>query len=565
MANLAQNGSSPIVNIKQGSLRGISKTTLNGKQYDAFLGIPYGKPPVGSYRFTAPQPAGPWSGVRDASIEGNACSSKHMAFRNFIGEEDCLFLNVFTPKLSSGNEQIPETKAVMVWIHGGGFAMGSSEVAMYGPKFLLDGDIVLVTINYRLGPLGFLSTGDDVCPGNWGLKDQALALKWVQQNISAFGGDPSRVTIFGESAGGASVHYHVLSPMSKGLFHRAIAQSGSALNPWAYRSKEDSRNMAFILGKTLGFKGTTSEELVKYLQGIDPQELVLTSEKICPMHEKLAGITFAFVPTTEDEGPNAFLPGVPSEMNSAGNFNKDITFVTGVNTDEGFVVEFGESSVIKNPKTLENIDKNVEVLVPKLLGLQRGSEKSKAAAQKIKNFFFGDKPISLETVSQYFDTQTDLLFLLGIDLTVQGVSLYSSLPTYYYLFSYEGLLGIGKKMIGLDYKGVCHGDELGYLFSMELLPVDELEPDCPERKIIGQMVTMWTNIAKSGYPTSGKDIAWEPMSKNSQQLNFLDINEVPQMRSGQGPHSERMKFWHSLFKEFGGESNFFDFKLKEKL
>ncbi|XP_046404430.1 esterase FE4-like [Ischnura elegans] len=556
---------SPVVSIKQGSLRGTAKTTLNGKPYSSFLGIPYAKPPVGPLRFTAPQPAESWSGVRDATVEGSACSSKHMVFRNFIGTEDCLFLNVYTPKLFAEKEQFTDAKAVMVWIHGGGFAMGSSELAMYGPNFLLDGDVVLVTINYRLGPLGFLSTGDGVCPGNWGLKDQAFALKWVQQNIHAFGGDPSRVTIFGESAGGASVHYHVLSPMSKGLFHRAIAQSGAALNPWAYRAKENARSLAFTLGKSLGFTGSTSEELVKFLQGIDVKELVLASEKVCPQMEKLAGITFAFVPTTEDDGPNAFLPGVPAELNASGKFNKDITFITGVTTDEGFVVEFGESSIYKNPPILNSIDQNIEVFVPKILGLPFGSEKSKAAAQKIRNFFFGDKPLTMENISHYYDSQTDLLFLLGIDLVLQAVSLYSSKPTYFYQFSFEGLLGIGKKVIGIDNPGVCHGDELGYLFSMDMLPVQEMDPESPERKMINHFVTWWTNIAKSGNPNSETGVNWESMPKNLQQVKFLDINEVVQMKCGRGPHGDRLKFWDSLLKEFGGENNIFDLKLKEKL
>ncbi|KAG8228421.1 hypothetical protein J437_LFUL003894 [Ladona fulva] len=569
---MENNERSPVVTIEQGSLVGITKTTLRGRNISAYLGIPYGKPPVGALRFSDPQPAESWNGVRDATKEGNACPSKHMIFRNFIGEEDCLFLNVFTPATETQGQHLKGKNAVMVWIHGGGFAMGSSEVAMYGPNFLLDRDIVLVTINYRLGPLGFLSTGDEVCSGNWGLKDQMLALKWVQQNIHAFGGDPNRVTIFGESAGGASVHYQVLSPLSKGLFHRAIAQSGSSLNPWAFRPRKSAKDLAFQLGKTLGFKGShDSKQLLEFLRQIDPKELVLASEKLCPTHEKLAGITFAFVPTSEAEGPNAFLPGEPLELTTSGKFNKDVTFISGVTTAEGFVVEFGDNALKQNPAFLEKIDANVEILVPPILGLEQGSAKSKEAGMKIKKFFFGEQPVSPESIANYYDSQNDLLFLLGVDLTIRMQAMYSTLPVFYYQFSFEGELGMGKKVCGVDLPGVCHGDELGYLFQMEMLSQMKLSPEIPERKVIDQLVTLWANIAETGHPSQGgkrdqsASISWDPVPGGEQKVKFLDINERLQMVCNRGPQASRMNFWDSLFKEYAGEKNYFAIKLKEKL
>lgn len=146
-----------------------------------------------------------------------------------IGDEDCLYLNVFTPEKPQVGKQLP----VMVWIHGGGFANGCGNQEWYGPDYLVPKGVILVSINYRLAAFGFLSFANTECPGNFGLKDQSLGLKWVQQNISAFGGDPNNVTIFGESAGSASVHYQVLSPLSRGLFQKAIAQSACSINPFA--------------------------------------------------------------------------------------------------------------------------------------------------------------------------------------------------------------------------------------------------------------------------------------------------------------------------------------------
>jgi carboxylesterase type B len=140
-----------------------------------------------------------------------------MLFGTLVGSEDCLFLNVYTQQLPL--DTINTLKPVMVWIHGGGFSTGSSKSDLYGPEFLLTEDIVLVTINYRLGIFGFLSFEDASLevPGNAGLKDMVMALKWVQKNISKFSGDPNNVTVFGESAGGMSVHYLVLSPLAAGI------------------------------------------------------------------------------------------------------------------------------------------------------------------------------------------------------------------------------------------------------------------------------------------------------------------------------------------------------------
>lgn len=148
----------------------------------------------------------------------------------------------------------------MFWIHGGGFQFGSGNSFLYGPDYLIDEGVVLVTINYRLGALGFLSADVPEAPGNAGLKDQVLALKWVKDNIKEFGGNPDKVTIFGQSAGAASVHYLMLSPMAKGLFHGAIAQSGVALNPWAFT--ENTKNRAFKLGSVLGLETNDTQKLV---------------------------------------------------------------------------------------------------------------------------------------------------------------------------------------------------------------------------------------------------------------------------------------------------------------
>nr|QCC89029.1 carboxylesterase 14 [Meteorus pulchricornis] len=229
--------------IAQGKVNGLmNKTVYHQFPYYSFRGIPYAKPNVGRNKFNVAVPLDSWPGVLDATKHGNKCAQVHRT--QVKGDEDCLFLNVYTPDLNK-----TAGRAVMVFIHGGGFWGGSGDDWLYGPDFLVEKDVVLVTMNYRLGVIGFLNIEDASAPGNVGLKDQNLALKWVQKNIINFGGSPERVTIFGQGTGAASVHYHILSPMSKGLFKSAILQSGAAVNPAAftYTPTNNAKKLANML------------------------------------------------------------------------------------------------------------------------------------------------------------------------------------------------------------------------------------------------------------------------------------------------------------------------------
>ena len=197
-----------------------------------FRKIPYAEPPTGSRRFQKPVPlTGPWTGTLDATKYGPSCldplSDRHVS-------EDCLHLNIFVPN----KIDVTSPRSVMIWVHGGAFIAGSAP-KYDGSKLALSGDIILVTINYRLGPLGFFSTGDDSVPGNNGLWDQQLAIQWVHDNIADYGGDPNSVTIFGESAGGGSVSFQSLYPGNKGLFQKVIAMSGVATS-YGFRAEQNT-------------------------------------------------------------------------------------------------------------------------------------------------------------------------------------------------------------------------------------------------------------------------------------------------------------------------------------
>ena len=201
-----------------------------GSTFASFQGIRYAQPPLNELRFKPPIPYYDEGGIYDVSKESNITC---VQLKNGValGQEDCLFLNVYVPDWVLDWVLPSPILPVMVWIHGGGLQTGSNSYAFYGPQHFTERDVIIVSINYRLGPFGFFSMGNDIVPGNTGFRDQVMALSWVQENIAYFGGNPKMVTIFGESAGSYSVALQLISPLSKGLFHRAILESGTALAP----------------------------------------------------------------------------------------------------------------------------------------------------------------------------------------------------------------------------------------------------------------------------------------------------------------------------------------------
>ncbi len=291
----------------------------------AFKGIPFAAPPVGDLRWREPQPVTPWNGIRMATRFSNSCVQRVVEERKpwtyeFMAHnavsEDCLYLNVWT-----ANASAPANRPVFVWIHGGGYTEGSTAVPVYDGENLARRGIVVVTINYRLGVFGFFAhpelTGESQhhSSGNYGMLDQVAALAWVQKNIAAFGGDPKRVTIAGQSAGAGSVHNLVASPLAKGLFHRAIAESGSAIAPNARMlALQEAEQQGAKFGESIGAKSLAE------LRRIDPKELLA---KITP------GPTTAFRPIVD----GWFLPASPRDVFAAGKQN-DVPTLTGLTADE---------------------------------------------------------------------------------------------------------------------------------------------------------------------------------------------------------------------------------------
>nr|XP_022906488.1 esterase B1-like [Onthophagus taurus] len=520
------------VQIEQGKLRGKVCKDFLGGEFFSFEGIPYAKPPIGPLRFKAPQPPLPWDGIRDATKEGDPCYSLHMINANTVGSEDCLFLNVHTPKIP---ENFDHLKPVMVWIHGGGFLSGSGNRELYGPEFLIPQDVVVVTINYRLGALGFLYLNDPKLgvPGNAGLKDQVMALKWIKNNIKNFGGDPDNVTIFGESAGGASVHYLILSPMARGLFHKAIPQSGCALNPWAWGSYS-AKDLCNILKK----ETNNEEEILKVLQNVSVEHLFKAQFKL---KDHIRADDFRPLgPIIEKISPyeEAFLSEPPLDLILQGRYNQ-VPIMMGYTSREGMLIDL----II--PDEDKKIIQDFEDTVPVWLGLEKKSPISIATGQKIKQFYFGDKGQSLQDKDPWYMLNTDNLFLRGIYTCAKHHSVTSKEPVYLYRFSFDGPMNLFKTFAGITSKGAAHGDDLCYLFkNFSHNEIDRLSIDC---ECISKITQLWGNFAKTGNPNLpglGENVEWKPVTKDA--VNFLDIDF--KLTLGENPEKERMEFWDGIYK-----------------
>lgn len=247
-----------ILQLEGGEIEGTTLTTRIGQEFFAFRNVPFAEPPIRDLRFKAPVAKQPWSGVLDCTAYGPICMQE--SDFGLIMSENCLVVNVFTKNLPPSGD----LKPVIAFIHGGGFKFGSSVDA--GPEYLMERDIVLVTISYRLGAFGFLALDIEDAVGNQGLKDQALALQWIQKNIANFGGDPSKVTIAGVSAGGFSVTSHMISSMSQGLFSNVIAMSGAFA--WQKKLKTDNLAEAEILAGKLNCPTTTVAEMLLCLKEV---------------------------------------------------------------------------------------------------------------------------------------------------------------------------------------------------------------------------------------------------------------------------------------------------------
>jgi para-nitrobenzyl esterase len=456
---------------------------------DEFLGIPYAAPPVGALRWQPPRPAAPWHGVRAATSYAPHCPQPSSTFGQASTSEDCLYLNVFTPATSKARN-LP----VMVWVHGGSLLTGESND--YNPAELVRHGVVVVTINYRLGALGFLADAALASrrggpSGNYGLMDQQAALRWVQRNIRGFGGDPGDVTVFGESAGGLSTLAQLASPGARGLFQRAIVESGT------YQLTQQSLAAAEAAGQAFAAKAgcastASAKNTAACLRGL-PVSTILADENP--------------VGYTPDVDGAVLTQSVKTAL-ARGQFNR-VPVVIGTNHDEYrlFVAVY---QFLGRRVTAANY----QSMIADTLGVSAAIAGKIAAQYPLSRY--PSPPVALGAVG------TDAIFACH-GLTAEE-SLARYVPTYAYEFNDESAPELFLPPVGFPY-GAAHASELPYLFS----PTTVARPiglSTAQQRLAAAMKQDWTNLAKTGIPAPG----WPNFTSASQQMLSL-VPPTPQVET----------------------------------
>lgn len=461
--------SGPVAVTADGLVQGVTTATTN-----EFLGVPYAAAPVGALRWRPPQPAAAWQGVRQATAFGPHCAQPVSPFGKASMSEDCLFLNVFTPKNVNG--RLP----VMVWIHGGALITGESDD--YDPTNLVRDGVVVVTINYRLGALGFLAhpaLTDDAngASGDFGLMDQQAALRWVQRNIRHFGGDNRDVTIFGESAGGLSVLSQVASPGARRLFQKAIVESGS------YNPTQASLATAEAAGETFAANAGCADQTAACLRGL-PVSAILANED-------QSGYT-------PDVDGNVLRQSLATSF-ATGDFNH-VPVIDGTNHDE-WSLFVALSTLEGNPVTAANYLTQIETT----LGVPPAQ--AQVIARQYPLSAFASPPLALTAVG------TDAIF--ACNAFALDTSLAKFVPTFAYEFNDPNPPGVLLPPAGFP-PGDYHASELQFVFNTAGAPT-ATGLNAGQLRLANTMQRYWTNFAAQGDPT----VFWPLFNRFGQRMQSL--------------------------------------------
>jgi para-nitrobenzyl esterase len=493
-----------VVMTERGPIKGTVTPTLR-----KFLGIPYAAPPVADLRWRPPQAHARWDKPLDATKFGNHCPQDATVFGTASVTEDCLFLNVFTPndEAPGGGDVPSHSHPVMVWIHGGGLIVGESDD--YRPTKLVEqGDVIVVTINYRLGALGFIAhpafsaESAHHSSGNYGIMDQQFALRWVRRNIAAFGGDPHNVTIFGESAGGQSVFSNLASPGAAKLLHRAIVESGAYQVTLPTLADAESQGTAFAT--SVGCSDQTAECLRS-----TSVETVLANQ-----------------PGLFETSPNVDGNVLPQSLDTAfasGEFNH-VPLMQGTNHDEWrfFVALFFDLS--DGPITAEEY--------PSVVASMVGPD---AAPLVLAQYPLSNYPSPDLAVGAL---GTDSIFACPARAADQVLS--TQVPTFTFEFNDVNAPEIFLPPVSFSY-GATHASELLYLFKLTWPG----QLDAQQRKLSDNMVGYWTQFAKSGDPNSLDTPLWPRYDATTDEFQSL----VPPSPVGEFEFATDHKcdFWAELF------------------
>ncbi|XP_048761447.2 carboxylesterase 1D-like [Ostrea edulis] len=488
-----------------------------------FLDIPYGKAPIGNLRFQKPIPFGAWSNTLNATTLGPAChQSKNQPFQYPGFTEDCLKLNIYVPRdVNSSNN-----KSVMVWFHGGGFINGAGNL-YDGGMLSLTGNVIVVTINYRLGILGFLASKNNKAKGNAGLWDQKLALTWIKYNIKDYGGNPNDVTIFGESAGGMSVSLQSLIPSNRGLFNKVIAQSGIA-NSFLTISN-DTLFSTIAVGKKVGcaynFHSVNDHNFIECLQAADANDLIRATD-IFQTELGLNILTnLPFTPIVDGElfhkSPIRLLK---DRTSSEFNFFQSLDMMIGTCDNDGSLalsflpgyerkLNFNFSEGLPTHEMCHTL---IPVFSKSLFN--SNGEVSNAICKKY-TVLHNIEEQGLEFVHMYGDATFIAPCILALSYHSNNIQ---RATTYQYVFS-EEMASMNPDLPW--YRGSAHGSDISYMFLFEQLKTTSNFTE-GARILVDQMRKYWTNFAKTGNPNGPGLPEWKSFDFGSSHpyMNLQSMN-----------------------------------------
>nr|XP_037280479.1 acetylcholinesterase-like [Rhipicephalus microplus] len=542
---------SPAIRTDSGLVSGV-RETIDGREVDMYLGIPYGEPPTDLLRFSKPNPKKPWNGTLQAIKRPPPCPqtvhylTDEVSFHYTKNSEDCLYLNVRKPASDCEQNVCNSKLPVVVFMHGGCFQWSDSGLFMHdGGNFAALTNTIMVNFNYRLNVFGFLSAGNEEVAGNWGLWDQNLVLKWIQRNIENFGGDPSEVTIMGHSAGGISAGFHAVSPESVGLFKRMILQSGSPMNAIASLSAR-SVGSVMELGADLACEGVRERKLHVVMDCLRHRDknLLLGQLSGLDLRKSLYG------PIYGDE----YVPDDPLLLSSWKKKIRSTEIIIGTTSNEGAMFLYGAMKLVPHLRSLlsQEYRSTITIAISTTLGIPI------RAAKEITSAYFANLKGEL--------TEDEILRvlgeMLGDGLFVCPATFFADfaseqrIPVYRYTFDYRPSFSFWP-----DWFEVAHGDDLPFTLGSILFYGDEsrFEPGIgkedydlfrqlrytsAEKEFMKAVVASMSDFVKTGKPTIPETKKEWPRysSANPEYINIRPGNTTRQ----RGPNTEICKVWRRV-------------------
>lgn len=552
----------PSVRYAAGEVRGRwVEAERGGAAFAAYLGVPYARPPVGHLRFKAPRPLGALPGPLDAGKDPPPCAQINIRSdaKEIIGQEDCLYLNVYVPaRTLSAPPAASPMLAVLFVVHGGAFEHGSGRLDAFGPHYLLNEDVVVVAANYRQGALGFLSLDSEDIPGNAGLKDLAMALRWVRDNIAAFGGDPSRVTALGWSSGASAVHILSLLPSTRGLFSRMALLGGHAVSPRAYTERHVER--ATAVASVLGAADNSTAAVTSALQAASVETLLRACDDPrvrgvglplpCPERRVHKGAE----PKLLQQDPESLLRQPQASPLPA---------LVGVCSLEGSFPFKIWGLEQRSPRALDEL---LPRLMPAdllpgadtaaMLGLGAagagpgplGKDASLRLAQLVRDEYSGGGPVANNTdVFLEFLGDAFLRASLWRALAFAANMSTAAAPLHVYQFQVDADYNYVKKLFGISAPGASHSDDLGYLARFDADPALQQDAAAPgvAAKTLLRMTKTVTDFVR------GVPLDWPSLRAGS-----TEASSWPALMVGPGSRwsaghldGRRQAFWESVYRD----------------